>query len=153
MSKTLPRKFYKKPQLQPQPETIVLKPRRMQFPSISLTIPEKVLSKTILSPVFLTAFTFGFILMGIGIVGNNLRLNLNRLQSVRYERQKIQQQIITWKWITEKYPGYRDGLYQLAVLEYRVGNKQAALNYLQQSLTVDPNFKNAKQLINKIMVK
>lgn len=148
MSQSLPKRFFKR--LQPKPEVTLIKPKRLQFPSISLTIPEGILQHTLLSPVFQTAFVSGFLLMAVSIVGLDVRSNLAKLESQRHKRSAIEAQITEWKGIVSYYKDYRDGYYQLAVLEYRLGNYEKTYEYLKKVLAIDPHLPGAKQLMEKI---
>lgn len=148
--KILPKRFYNKEQ--PGSDVIVLKPvKRVQLPSISLIIPEDLLKHTLLSPVFLTAFTCGFLFMAIGIVGYDARNNASLLSTAKKERSSVELQIRYWKGILNQYKGYRDGYYQLALLEYRIGNLSEAFEYNNKALDVDPSFKEARLLAEKIV--
>lgn len=66
------------------------------------------------------------------------------------ERERIQSQIKTWQSITEKFKGYKDGYLQLAILKYRLGEFDKASFYLNQALYLDPNYKEALQLQEKL---
>jgi hypothetical protein len=94
-----------------------------------------------------------FLAVAIGIVGYDVRSNILNLQIEKHKRLVIEMQIASWKGIVEQYKGYRDGFYQLAVLEYRIGNNQAAQEYLEETLVTDPSYKAAKQLLDRITVK
>lgn len=141
-----PLKFFKSV----KPETIALRPKSLKFPSISLTIPEGI-GRIVLNPVFLTAFLCGFLVMAIGIVGNEVKSNLTQLQIVKQDRLAVETQLLYWKNVAEQYADYRDALYQLAILEYRLGETQVASDYLKQTLAIDPGFKEAKQLLEMVV--
>ena len=148
MSQSLPKRFFKK--MQPKPETITLKPKQLQLPNISLTIPAGIIRNYLLNPVFLIAFACGFLFMAIGIVGLDIHSNLAKLQVAKRERFAVEAQVLHWKEVLGRFNGYRDGLYQLAVLEYRLGHRQEAYDYLEKTLAIDPGFKDAKYLMEKL---
>lgn len=102
------------------------------------------------TPLFLTAFLCGFLCMIIGIIASDVNTNLEKLQEVKKERSVLAAQAISWKEITEKYSGYRDGYYQLAVIEYRLGNPEKAYQHLQKAISIDSGFVDAKNLLEKI---
>jgi tetratricopeptide (TPR) repeat protein len=147
--KPQPKKFYKSI----KSKILIPVVKRKFFPRISLIIPEKVFARTLGSAVFLTAFCCGFIFMAIGIVGFNLKMNLINLNTVKKERAEITTDINYWKGFVDKHQGYRDGYYQLAILEYRLGNQKQALDYLGKTLEIDPNFSGADLLMEKIKEK
>jgi hypothetical protein len=144
--KSHPKKFFKSV----KPQAVILATKSYKFPNISRIIPENVFSRIFGNTVFLTAFCCGFVLMAIAIVGFNLNINLVKLNAVKQERSKIATQINYWKSFTDKYKGYRDGYYQLAVLEYQIGENRLALDYLGKTLEIDPNFNQADELIKRI---
>lgn len=67
-------------------------------------------------------------------------------RQISLERQSIQSQINFWQSIRQRYDGYADAYFRIAVLEYRLGNFNQALEYNKKALFLDPNFKDAKKL-------
>lgn len=51
-----------------------------------------------------------------------------------------------WERVVAKYPDYRDGYYQLAIIEYSLGNKEQAKYYLVKTFEIDANFEEGKEL-------
>ncbi len=100
--------------------------------------------------VFAVCFVCGIILMGMLLVEKTIAQKYDQLQADKTTRASIEQQIVEWKGILQKYPDYRDGYYHLAVLEYELGNKPAAQIYNQQALDIDPNYTPSRQLEKKL---
>lgn len=146
MSAKRPKQFYRKT----EPEVIVIRPQKAQFPSISLHIPELSLIDVITSPVFLSAFLGGFLLMAIGIVGYDVRNNIFRLKQLNAERISKRQEIQLWQQFTASHPGYRDGYFKMAILEYQLGNTNSAREYISKVLSIDSEFLAAKELANRL---
>lgn len=144
-----PKKFIKSV----KPQVAALPKKAYKFPSISLNIPEGWLRKAVVNPAFLTAFTAGFLIMAKVIVGYDIYINLGKISAIKYERSVIEAQKNEWKGIVNSYKDYRDGYYQLAVLEYRLGNLNGALDYLQKTLEIDSGFKEAEELRTKIITR
>ena len=48
--------------------------------------------------------------------------------------------------IIKTYPNYRDGYFRLATLEYELGNRNKAKEYVQKALELDPNFEEGRRL-------
>lgn len=63
-----------------------------------------------------------------------------------FQRQELRSQINFWKSIADKYEGYKDAYFRIALLEYRLGNFKTAMEYNQKALRLDPNFDDAKKL-------
>lgn len=120
--------------------------KKLKFPSIYRRITDKFLLISnrarhliiilFLSILLVLTINFGFDLL------NNVQ---NKIQ-LDTQRQKILAQINYWKEITNKYKGYRDGYFQLAVLEYRLNNVEDVNMYLQKALALDPNFREGREL-------
>jgi tetratricopeptide (TPR) repeat protein len=69
--------------------------------------------------------------------------SFNKLES---QRNQIISKINTWRSITDKYQGYKDGYLQLAVLEYQLQDFGNAKLYLNKALELDPNYKEAIEM-------
>lgn len=72
--------------------------------------------------------------------------SLANLREAKSEPEKIEAQIGYWHKILEKAPGYRDGYFQIAVLNYQIYKDREALEAVNKALEVDPNFEPAKKL-------
>lgn len=109
----------------------------MKFPKFYRFITES----PFLSVVFLSVFLVVFILVGFDLLGN-----VANMERVLSERRSIALQIQYWHNVVGKYKDYRDGYFQLAVLEYRLGNMRKAKMYLKEVFRIDPNFEKARVL-------
>lgn len=63
-----------------------------------------------------------------------------------FQRQELRSQINFWKSIADKYEGYKDAYFRIALLEYKLRNFKTAKQYNQKALILDPNFDDAKKL-------
>ncbi len=107
------------------------------FPSISRVITEK---------WFLIGLVSGILLVAIIIVAGNIQANIEERKNLEQKRTKIKQEITYWQESARKYPGYRDAYFQLALLEYQLGDAQSAQSYLNKVESIDPNFQEAYTL-------
>ena len=147
MKKPISRKFTKsKPVVQAHRKGE--KPKK-QFPSNSRSIPERIISPTN-GFIFLVCFFSGVLLMVLLMQENTIRLNFAYLQTLTAERSEVQKQVHQWQQVVTKYPDYRDGYFQLAVLEYQLGDTTRARVYDEKALELDPNFQSGKELEQKI---
>lgn len=84
--------------------------------------------------------------LAILIVGADLQKNIQNKQNIDKERIKIAKEIEYWEKTIEKYKDFRDAYFQLAVLNYQLGNFEKAKSFLQKTLELDPNFEAARDL-------
>lgn len=91
---------------------------------------------------------FAIIILSFGIIIFTFKIyeNIAAYTKVVLERQNLRSQISFWKSISEKYEGYKDAYFRIALLEYRLGNFDKAKEYNQKALFLDPNFEDAKKL-------
>lgn len=98
--------------------------------------------------------TKGKVLLGVGVVLAifviwQAILLIQAFQDFRVEftnREKIFAQRALWIDIANKYPGYRDAYFQIAVLSYQIGDISTERKYLQKTILADPNFAPAQSL-------
>jgi hypothetical protein len=124
-----------------------------QFPNIFRIIPESNLVKKIFKSKHLFYITSAFVLcvsliflVGIVVVGINIYNNVKTVTSEIGQRQEIQNKINFWQSIADKYQGYKDAYFQIAVLEYNLGDLEKAKQANTKALILDPNFEEAKKL-------
>jgi hypothetical protein len=124
-----------------------------EFPNIFRTIPESKLFKKGIRSKTLFYLTSGFalaiilmLISVIAIVGVGLYKNTNLLVQTINQRSQIQNKINFWQSIADKYEGYKDAYFQIAVLEYKLGDSDKARLANTKALILDPNFEDAKRL-------
>lgn len=76
----------------------------------------------------------------------DLFTNFQKQKKINFEKEKIQSEIKLWENIADKFKGYKDAYYHLAVLEFEIGNLDKAKFYISKSLYLDPNFEEGKEL-------
>lgn len=109
----------------------------IKFPRIYRIITESHL----LTISLLSLFLFCFVLLGFDVLSNTQKmLKLNR------ERAEIAAKIYYWQKVVEKYKDYRDGYFQLSILEYQLGEMKKARIYLEKVFRLDPNFAKGREL-------
>ena len=91
-------------------------------------------------------FVSAVILGAIVIVGADSYKNYQENKRLSEKRVNIQTQITFWKSINQKYPGFRDSYFELALLEYQLKDFDKAGTYLKEVLRLDPNFKSGRKL-------
>jgi hypothetical protein len=128
-----------------------------QFPNIFRIIPESKLFEQVLKSKPLFYFFSGFmvivsimLVLTIVIFGVELNSNLKILIKVTNQREELKAKINFWQSITDKYEGYKDAYFQIAVSEYRLGDLRRAKQANIKALLLDPNFEDAKKLDNLI---
>jgi tetratricopeptide (TPR) repeat protein len=99
---------------------------------------------------FLVSFVSVFISVGIALQGVELMQHLHQLQIIRNEREQVRGEIAYWEGVVKAHDNYRDGFFKLALLEYRLGNRGKAREYLNKTLFIDPNYEAALEFQQKI---
>ncbi len=140
------RHFFKKMQTKPK----AWKKIHVKFPSIPRDFPETLFSLRITQPVVYALALSLVLVFTIHIILSDIQKNRAALLSLRQEKTVLLQKREIWKKNIEKYKGYRDGYFQLALLEYQLGNVKEAREYTTQALAIDPNFYQGKILLDKI---
>lgn len=72
-----------------------------------------------------------------------------QMKQVLSQRKNLIAQLTLWENIAQKYPGYRDADFQVAVLSYQLGDRVTEKTYLDKVLLLDPNYEPAKKLAAK----
>lgn len=121
-----------------------------EFPNIYRRITEKISqieALLILKSRVLILLMISLVLLSL-IISSGLDLIkvLNQKQKLEQERLKITAEIEYWQQVIGKYKNYRDAYFQLAVLEYKIGEKELSKQYLQKVFELDPNFEVARNL-------
>ena len=122
---------------------------RIKFPRIYRFITEAPVIKHLKKyqkRLILSGFISILIFLGIIIVSIDTYRNMQKKTQLEKEKENILNQIEIWKSISEEYKGYRDAYFQLALLEYQLKNYIRANEYLQKTLSLDPNYKEGREL-------
>lgn len=140
------------------------KKKSSQFPSIYRIITENKLFKKLKELEFrlilqakhkkyvyyffvaLTLIISTFLIIGILMFGIKFYKLSNEYTKLRSERISLEQKINFWQSIANKYEGYKDAYFQIALLEYRLGNFKKSQEYNKKALLLDPNFEDSKKL-------
>lgn len=127
-------------------KVIFVKPHKKKSPSIYRNITES-FKKFISSPklVYFTVMSFILIVV-IAFLSFSLYKTYQEKEALIIKRQNIIVKILYWKNIIAEHKDYRDGYFQIAVLDYRLGNIEESNMYLQKALALDPNFKEGRKL-------
>lgn len=107
------------------------------------------LTKAPFTPLLLNGLLLCFlgILIFNFIYSHSLTLQKQKNELLKIDIAKIQQQISSWENITREFPGFRDAYLKLAVLNLKLSRAEEAKKYLDKVLAVDPNNKEALQLM------
>lgn len=91
-------------------------------------------------------FTVIILVLGISIASLKLYRYYKDYRLISAQRQNLQGQINFWQSIADKYDGYKDAYFRIAVLEYQLSDFQKAREANNKALVLDPNFDDAKKL-------
>lgn len=106
-----------------------------KFPSISRFITDKEHLLIITSSLI--------ILIALIIVGFNTYEKYVSLRLLKVDRAEIVSEEGFWRNIVLKYPDFRDAYLALAVVEYKLGNREGSLENVEKALKIDPNYTDA----------
>ena len=138
--------------------------KQSKFPSISRIITEnrvfqnayknwiKLLSEYKLIKVYayfsiIVTFLISIILVILIVfIAFNFSKNFTKYQSLNLKRQEISSKINFWKSIASKFSGYPDAYFNIAVLYYEINDLKNSRNYLNQTLLLNPSYKNTSGL-------
>lgn len=86
------------------------------------------------------------------IAGANLNnyLSSQKVLAASIDVSPLQEEKIFWQTVVTQTPSYIDGYLQLAKVEVELGNKNEALTYLQQALSLDPNSTKIVEVQNRL---
>lgn len=111
--------------------------KKVYFPNISRFITEK---RVFIGLGSLIIFLILAWEVSIDISSGNMFLG------VLQKRAALDAERSIWKDIATKFPNYRDAYFQVAILSYRLGDRQEQELYIKKTLELDPNFQPAKNL-------
>lgn len=116
---------------------------RVNFPEGISRIEGLLISKS----KFLISLMISLVILTLIVsFGVDFYRNLQNRRDLDLNREKIAAEISYWQQVVGKYNNYRDGYFQLSVLEYKIGEKDQSRLYLQKVLELDPNFEAARNL-------
>lgn len=119
-------------------------------PSFSRYIPEYLRKQNpFYVKVILVSFVSGFLLMAISMKGYQFVQVTEALQSAQSQRSELEAERGYWLDISEKYSGYRDAYFKVALLSYQLGDVDLARKYLVEAMALDPNFKEGREFGQK----
>jgi hypothetical protein len=80
------------------------------------------------------------------IVVLDLQDNLQKKQSIDAQREVLSSDLNFWKNFIAKNNNYRDAYFQVAVLEYKLGDMSEARKYVEKGLILDPNSASGRKI-------
>lgn len=88
------------------------------------------------------------LLIGLSFNPDNKELEeeLEEVESLLAQPDKVWEEIKKWEKITQDFPGYRDAYLKLASLYYQLYQNEKAEENLKKALDLDPNFEPAKEM-------
>jgi len=127
----------------------------IEFPNIFRFITEQKYFKKIRKHqwrLITAGFVSAIILGAIVVVGADFYKSYRENKRLSEKRENIETQIKFWQSVNQKYPGFRDSYFQLALLEYQLKDFYKSREYLEEALKLDPNFKDGiklQEILNK----
>ena len=123
-----------------------------QFPSNSRIITE-LKSFYIYISVLLSAVVILVLVILTGFVAYNFSQNFVKFQVLNSQKNQIEGKISFWNSIADKYPGYADAYFNIAILYYEISDFQNSRSYLEKTLVLNPDYKGANKLDSNLRTK
>lgn len=130
-------------------QVLFAKTKLGKFPNIFRFITERPSSNTELLKQSAVVFT-AMLVIGVALVSCDLFITLAKTAYDKVQYAKLQEEKVYWQQVNSKYPNYKDADIQLAVILYRLGEKEPAKMYLQKAILLDPNDKTVVELAKEI---
>jgi len=80
------------------------------------------------------------------ILSFDLLSSLQKQKEINFEKEKIRSEIKLWEDLSQKYPNYSEAYFQLAILNYKLGEFKSAKYYVDKALYLNPDFEKARNL-------
>jgi len=155
--KKSPKKFIQKEEKSSASVVIKATDGKQKSPNIPRNIPDTTSSSWVSlatirthAEVILVSFISGVLLMGIGVVGVELQKNQDELKRRDVLHEALASHQEYWKEVVEKYPDYKDGYFQLAIVSYQLGDTDRAKGAIGKVLEIDPNDATGQEFARKI---
>lgn len=100
--------------------------------------------------IVLTLLLILFLISLTGFLVFKFTKNYQEYSKLQAQRSQIYGKINFWNSIAGKYPGYPDAYFNIAVLYYQVGEFGNSQKFLNKTLLLNPNYKDAKKLEEKL---
>ncbi len=127
---------------QPQAETIALFPKNIRFiTEYTFSVSQSRMIKIILVSI-VSLFLLMLITLQVVVILNNIK----QQEALQQQRMKLENEVTYWKGVANKYQGYRDVYYRIALLQYKLGNVAQSQKYVKKALELDPNFSQGRVL-------
>lgn len=94
-------------------------------------------------------FALFLVLVSLLLIGG-IGVLISEYATAVHTRQTTQLQYHYWQRAVVSHPDYPDGYYKLAFYAYLLGEKSQAQSSIQNALSLDPSFEEAKRLEKKI---
>lgn len=114
-----------------------------QFPNNYRIITER--SSFILVLMSILGLIFFILLLSTGLFQN-----YQTHKEISFQRQQLSGKINYWSSILDKFPGYSDASFNIAVLYFQLNDLAKARSYLEKTLIFDPNYPQAYKLNSEL---
>ncbi len=98
--------------------------------------------KTLFIAIALAVFFFCLIIFESVHVSQSLQ----QQTIIKKQKDRVVYELSFWQQVINSHPDYRDAYFEVAILEYRLGDTISSKGYLQKAMSLDPNFEKGKEL-------
>ena len=137
--------------LSKSPATVTIKKFQKKFPRIPRFITELPQKKWFFyTKIDCFSLITTILLVTIILRGYELFEGIQVLEAATTKHEDIAKERAYWIDVATRHPGYRDAEFKLAILSYQLGEKDKAKEYLDETLTIDPNFKEGREFAKQV---
>src|ERR1035437_6682929 len=94
--------------------------------TISLSLQSKLKKFIVIFPATMVFVAIFILTIGISFFSVKVYQNYQKITQINAQRQQIQGKINFWQSIADKYTGFKDAYFQMAILDYQLGNFKKA---------------------------
>lgn len=111
----------------------------LQFPKNYRTITERTVSSIVIMAVV-------SLILFITLLATQIFKDYREFERISKERVKLNSNLNSWSSILDRFPGYSDASFNIALTYFQLNNLSKARQYLSKTFSFDPNYPGAGKL-------
>lgn len=116
-----------------------IKLSNLQFPKNYRTITEKTVTLVVVLAI-------SSLILFITLLSTQIFNNYREFERISKERAELSSKLNSWSSILDRFPGYSDASFNIALIHFQLNDLAKAREYLNKTLSFDPNYPGAETL-------